>query len=320
MNKTLKKILKPILLPLYRWLTKDRLWLRQFLSVVVPVYATKRLYKRTFSKELNLKNPKSLNEKALWLKLNTYYNNPLITECVDKYLVRNYVKRAGCGEIVNELLGVWDKAEKINFDELPDRFVLKGNHGCGYNLIVPDKSKLNIDEARKTVNKWMKEDYWKLFAETQYKFINKKIIAEKFLENKNNPEKWIEDYKFFCINGIPHCVMICTERETGDPKFYYFDRDLNYHPEYYHVPGINELPPPPTKLVFPENLDLMFEYAEKLSKPFPFVRVDLYNIEGKIVFGELTFLSSGGLEHEGYAMRYSAVDITKKIDEKYYAK
>lgn len=299
------------------FIKKLKLNLRMLLSVVSPTLFTKCFYKLRFGKKCDLKNPKSLNEKELWLKLNTYYNHPLVTECVDKYLVRNYVKRAGCGEILNELLGVWDNADEIDFDKLPEQFVLKGNHGCGYNIIVRDKSTLDIKGTRKQLAIWMKEDFWKQSAETQYKFIEKKIIAEKFLENKNNPESWIEDYKFFCVNGIPECVMICTERETGHPKFYYFDRDLNYHPEYYYVEGVNELPPPPN-ISFPKNLDKMFEYAERLSKPFPFVRVDLYSINEKIIFGELTFLSSGGFEQEGYAMMDSNIDLTKEIDENIY--
>ncbi len=110
----------------------------------------------------------------MWLKLNTYYNNPLITECCDKYLVRNYVKRAGCGEILNELLGAWDSPDEIDFDTLLDKFVLKCNHGTGYNLIIKDKSRLDVDKTKKQLMVWLKEDYWKLYAETQYKFIKKK--------------------------------------------------------------------------------------------------------------------------------------------------
>lgn len=291
--------------------------LSRCLAVISPTLFTKLYYKRRFGKTLDLKNPKSLNEKELWLKLNTYYKHPLITECVDKYLVRNYVTRAGCGEILNELLGVWNHADEIDFDILPDSFVLKCNHGCGYNLIVPDKTKLDISDARRTLDGWLREDFWKGAAETQYKFITKKIIAEKFLKNKSKPEAAIEDYKFFCVNGTCDIVMVCTERETKHPKFYYFDRALNYHPEMYYVPGINELPPEP-QISFPENLDKMFDYAEKLCKPFPFVRVDLYNVDGKIIFGELTFLSSAGFEREGYAMSPSDIDLSKDIDENIY--
>lgn len=115
------------------------------------MYATKRLYKKTLGMKLDLKNPKSLNEKEQYLKLNTYYKNPLVTECCDKYLVRNYIKRAGCEEILNELLGVWSSPDEIDFDALPNQFVLKCNHGCGYNIICRDKSKLNVDETKKSL-------------------------------------------------------------------------------------------------------------------------------------------------------------------------
>ena len=315
MNKTIKKLLKPVLLPPYQWLTKDRKWWRIFLSTVSPVYASKRLYKRALGKKLNLKNPQTLNEKCMWLKLNTYYNNPLITECCDKYLVRNYVKRVGYEEILNELLGVWDNPDEINFDILPEKFVLKCNHGAGYNLIVTDKSKLNIVEIKKQLSKWLKEDYWKLYAETQYKFIQKKIICEQYIETENNDLP--NDYKFFCVNGVCDCIMVCKERKTGLPKFYYFDKKLQYHSEYFYLNPTVEEQKLSASIDFPENISSMFEYAEKLAKPFPFVRVDLYNEKEKIIFGELTFLSSGGIEHEGYAMMNSKIDIEKPILEIY---
>lgn len=311
MNKIIKKILEPILLPLYRWFTKDREWWRIFLSTVSPVYASKRLYKRALGKELNLNDPQTLNEKCMWLKLNTYYNHPLITECCDKYLVRNYVKRAGCGEILNELLGVWDRPDEIDFDILPNKFVLKCNHGAGYNIICDDKIKLDIDMVKQQLKIWMKEDYWKLYAETQYKFIHKKIICEQYIETEN--DGWPNDYKFFCINGRCDCVMICKERKTGVPKFYYFDRSLTYHPEYFYITPTEEEKILPEEILYPQNIEEMFRFAEKLAKPFPFVRIDLYNEKGKIIFGALTFLSSGGIEHEGYAMMSSAVDITMPV-------
>ena len=271
------------------------------------------MYKRIIGKKLNLKNPQTLNEKGMWLKLNTYYNHPLITECCDKYLVRNYIKRAGCEEILNRLLGVWDSPDEIDFDILPNKFVLKCNHGAGYNLIVDNKSKLNIVEIKKQLAKWLKEDYWKLYAETQYKFIQKKIICEQYIETENSD--WPNDYKFFCINGRCDCVMICKERKTGVPKFYYFDRALKYHPEYFYITPTEEEKILPEEILFPQNIEEMFRFAEKLAKPFPFVRVDLYNEKGKIIFGELTFLSCGGIDYDGYATMNSKIDIEKPILE-----
>ena len=315
MNKTIKKILKPILGKPYSWLMKDKECWRKFLSTVAPVYATKRLYKKTLGMKLDLKNPKSLNEKEQYLKLNTYYKNPLVTECCDKYLVRNYIKRAGCEEILNDLLGVWSSPDEIDFDALPNQFVLKCNHGCGYNIICRDKSKLNVDETKKKLAAWLKQDYWKLYAETQYKFINKKIIAEKFIKTQDNTVP--EDYKFFCVNGVPECVMLCTERATGKPKYFYFDRQLQYHPEFFYLkPTEEEMQlDDAIKSKIPQNIDVMFDYAEKLAKPFPFVRVDFYHADNKVIFGELTFLSSGGFENEGYAMRNSDIDIGKPVVE-----
>lgn len=304
-KKVLKKILKPILLSPYRWLRKDRKWLRVLLSTLSPEYASKRLYKRALGKKLNLKNPKTLNEKCMWLKLNTYYKNPLITECCDKYLVRNYVKRAGCEELLNELIGVWDNPDEINFDTLPRRFVLKGNHGCGYNIIVNDKSKLNIKETKKQLAEWLKEDYWKLYAETQYKFIKKKIICEKLIETQHNDLP--EDYKIYCINGKCDVLMFCAERSSGDPKFYFFDKNLNYMPEYYQNDKNVD------KTVLPKNISNMINFAERLAAPFPFVRVDLYSEQNRIYFGELTFLPTGGIESNLYSNSESQINLNIKL-------
>ena len=233
MNKTLKRILKPILVPPYKWLTKDREWVRKILSVIAPAYLSKYLYKKVIGKKLNLKNPQTLNEKCMWLKLNTYYNHPLVTECCDKYLVRNYVKRMGCEEILNDLLGVWDSPDEIDFDTLPDSFVLKCNHGCGYNIICPDKKQINIPQIKKQLTDWLKDDYWKYYAETQYKFIKKKIICEKFLDAGKNSLPI--DYKFFCENGVFKTLQICLDRASG-LKLYYFDEHLNFTDFYTDFP------------------------------------------------------------------------------------
>ncbi|EMB36018.1 glycosyl transferase [Treponema denticola] len=305
MNKTIKKVLKPILLPLYRWLTKDRVWWRMFLSVVSPVYASKRLYKRALGKKLNLKNPQTLNEKCMWLKLNTYYNNPLITECCDKYLVRNYVKRMGYSEILNDLIGVWNNPDEIDFNSLPDKFVLKCNHGCGYNIICTDKNTLNIQKTKKQLKKWLREDFWKLYAETQYKFIKKRIICEKYIETKDSPLPI--DYKFFCENGKFKTLQIITDRET-DITLYYFDEALNYRPDYYSLDEVDVVNIGHPKL--PSNIKDMIKIAEHLSSPFPFVKVDLYNADGKILFSELTFIPYGGIHYTQHANLPSDIKFT----------
>lgn len=309
MNKALKKKLKPILLPLYRvikdWLQKDRRWVRILLSTFSPVYASKYLYKKAFSKKLDLKNPKTLNEKCMWLKLHTYYNHPLITECCDKYRVRDYVKSCECGEILNELIGVWNSPDEIDFDKLPNKFVLKCNHGCGYNIIVNDKSKLDVTKTRLILKEWLCEDYWRLYAETQYKFIKKKIICEKLIETKHNDLP--EDYKIYCVNGKFEVLMFCAERSSGNPKFYFFDKNLNYVREYYQNDKDVD------KTVLPENINKMIHFAERLAVPFPFVRVDLYSEQNRIYFGELTFLPTGGTESNLYSNTESQIDLSIEL-------
>lgn len=308
MKQTLKKIFAPIL-PLYRWIKKDRTWYLKFLSTINPTYASKRLYKKALGKKLNLKKPQTLNEKIMWLKLNTYYNNPLITECCDKYLVRNYVKRAGCEYILNDLLGVWDSSCDINFNALPNKFVLKCNHGCGYNIVVKDKSQLNIVKTKKQLDIWMKEDFWKLYAETQYKFIPKKIIAEKFIET--NDDTLPVDYKFFCENGVFKTLQVITGRSTIVTLFY-FDDKLSYVDCYYDNKQVDiQKHIPPT---LPSNIHDMIKIAEHLSKSFPFVKVDLYNVNGKILFSELTFVPYGGIHFTKHANDPSNITFTPVVD------
>ncbi len=308
MNKALKKILKPVLLPPYRWLQKDRLWVRKILSMIAPVYASKRLYKMALGKKLDLKNPKTLNEKCMWLKLNSYYNHPLITECCDKYLVRNYIKRMGCAEILNDLIGVWETPNEINFYDLPNQFALKCNHGAGYNIICTDKSRLNIENTRKQLSKWLKEDYWKVCAETQYKFIKKKIIAEKFIENKSGD---LIDYKFFCESGKFKTLQVISDRYSN-MQLYYFDETLVYQPSYSFSEEVKFDTSSPPKL--PDNVTEMIKIAEHLSKPFPFVKVDMYNVDGKIMFSELTFIPYGAIHYTKHANMPSSIKLTN-VDE-----
>lgn len=263
---------------------------RKLLSTISPTLASKMLYKRAFGKKLDLNNPTTLNEKVMWLKLNTYYKNPLVTQCADKYAVRDYVKSCGCEEILNDQIAVWDSVDEIDWDLLPNKFVIKCNHGCGYNIICHDKSNFNIDEAEKKLREWMKEDFWKLSAEVNYKYIKKKIICEKYIETEDGVLP--TDYKFYCFDGKADCVMVCVGREAGKPKFYYFNREwelLKYSKDSLKIPADFNI----TK---PKGIDEAFKYADKLSTPFPFVRTDLYLVNGKTIFGELTFTPSGGLD------------------------
>ena len=169
--------------------------LYSMLSKVSPKLNSKILYFVKMKKKLNLKKPETFNEKIMWLKLNEYENNELITLCVDKYEVRKYVKKSGAEEILNDLISVYNTPEEINFDELPNQFVLKCNHGAGYNIICKDKNKMNFTKVKSVLNKWLKEDYWALSSEMQYKNVERKIICEKYLKSNNYQD--LEDYKIY---------------------------------------------------------------------------------------------------------------------------
>lgn len=262
------------------------------LTLISPTLNTRVMFKRYFGYSLNLKSPKTLNEKILWLKLNYYHRNPQITQCADKYAVREYVKSCGCSEILNELYGVYQNAKEIEWEKLPQKFALKLNYGCGYNLICKDKSTLNVPITIQMLNKWMKSKMHLWYSEIQYKDIKRKFICEKYLENRDGSTP--EDYKFYCFNGVPEFVMVCCGRDTGNPKFYYYDRDWNMLKKF-SVDGLKA--PENFNLPRPNKLDLMFMYASKLSATFPFVRVDLFCCGDNIIFGELTFTPGAALDN-----------------------
>ena len=264
-----------------------------FLTLISPKLNTKFLYWRRFGKKLDLDNPQTSNEKVLWLKFNTYYNNPLVIQCADKYAVREYVEKCGCGEILNELYGVYDNVEDIDFDKFPNKFVLKLNYGCGMNLICTDKFKLNIQDTRKLLRKWFKSKYHLIESEMQYATIPKKIICEKFLDVDDNVVP--DDYKIYCCNGRPYYVMVCIGRDKGRPKFYYFDCEGNLQRE---MTKDGLVVPNDFKYEIPMGWREMIKYAEILSAPFPFVRSDFYLVDGKVIFGELTFTPASGLDKE----------------------
>lgn len=286
----IKQILKKnqFIFNTYQKLQKLEFNLVTQLSPISPTFVSKHRYKRTFGKALNLDNPKTFNEKLMWLKLNRYAKDPLVSQCSDKYAVRDYVEQCGLGDILNGLIGAWDRAEDIEWEKLPKRFAIKCNHGCGYNLICQDKSKFDIEKAAKQLDVWMKEDFWKEYAEVHYKAIPKKIICEEYLEGKGNALP--VDFKIYCFNGKPEYIGNFIERDivTDEILRGYFDLEWNPSPVFK-----GEMQP--ELFDRPKTLDKMLEYAEILAKPFPFVRVDFYEVDGKIYFGELTFTPTGCL-------------------------
>ncbi len=265
---------------------------RSCLTRISPMLNTKVTYYIKFRRKLDLEHPVTLNDKILWLKFHTYWNNPLIKKCADKYAVRDYITEKGYPELLNELYGAYDNVDDIPWEQLPDRFALKLNVGCGKNIIVHDKKSLDIEQTKKTMKKWLKSKDWLRYSEMQYKNVKPYILVERYLgdaQTKSLPE----DYKFYCLNGKSKYVMVCEDRLIGQkPEYYYFDQEWNMMP--YTADSLKN---PDRVIPKPALIDEAFAYAEKLSSDFPFVRVDLYIVSNKVYFGELTFTPSAGMDN-----------------------
>ena len=274
---------------------------KSFLTRISPRLNTEVVYFFKFKKRINMKNPRTLDEKIQWLKLNTYLGDPLVTQCADKYAVREYVDKCGCKEILNEFYGVYDSVDDIPWEQLPNSFVIKWNFGCGQNMIVRDKSKLNIEEAKKKLNDWYKihDTFYLPYSEMQYKDIPPKLVCERLIDGGDGLLPL--DYKLYCFNGTAKYVMLCTERETGHAKYYFFDREK----KLCRLNKRGMAAPEGFSIEIPEGYEKLFQYADLLSKPFPFVRADFYLVHGKVIFGELTFTPCGGYD----------VNIPKKQNE-----
>ncbi len=241
-------------------------------------------------RRLNLKNPQRFSEKVQWYK--AYYHNPEMLECVDKYRVREYVKRKLGTEIyLNELYQVCNDASQIDFDNLPNMFVIKTTDGGdGANvLICKSKTELNIDAIVKEINSWRNKRYYIISREWAYKGAkDSKVIVERFLESDENADGSIDDYKFMCFDGKFRFLWLDKFRFTDHHRTFY-DENLNW------LKGRElDYPPPEQPYTLPNNIHEMIDVAEKLAKGFPLVRVDLYNIKGKIIFGEMTFYPVSG--------------------------
>lgn len=245
-------------------------------------------FERRVGYDLNMDNPQTFNEKIMWYKLN--YQDPLITKCCDKYAVKDYVNDTiGEGHIVPNI-AAWDDPDDIDFDALPDRFVLKVNWSSGYNIICNDKSRLDQEKTRRQLKKWMEPDrnaYYQFFN-WGFKHMKPVVYAEEYIEQV---EGQVYDYKFFVFNGKVQAMFIATDRHKAlQLTFDFFDRDFHHLPFSYG--GTRHANPLPQK---PKNYEKMIELAEKLAEPFPFVRVDFYEVGEAILLGEMTFYSGGGL-------------------------
>lgn len=247
--------------------------------------AIKRYYrKKSKGNMLNLDNPKRFSEKLQWYKLNG--KDPLMQICADKNRVRKYISDLGYGYLLNEQYGVFKHVEDIDFDSLPNKFVMKAAHGSGWNIIVKDKNKLNKKKAKMLMRSWLKQDTSWSGREWVYKDMPRSIVIEKYLEDETGE---LRDYKFFCFNGQPRFMQLEVGRNTAHNTRNFYDMDWKLMPfgkELPHNPNLNV----PKPILFDE----MKKIAENLCKPFQFVRVDLYQANGKVYFGELTFFPAGG--------------------------
>ena len=249
-------------------------------------------FRRSTGRWLNWRHPRDVNEKIQWLKFNG--DTSQWTRLADKYAVREYVEKQGCGGILNDLYGYWTNADDIDFDKLPNKFVLKNNYFYHMNLVVTDKSKLDIEATRRLMAQWLKSNGHLYRSEMQYAAIPKKIIAEKYIETEDGQAP--ADYKIYCGNGKPLYVMVCIGREQDAlPKFYYFDTKGNLQRE---LTKDGQDAPKDFHYDIPNGWDKMIAYAKKLSAPFPFVRADFYLEKGQVIFGELTFTPAAGLDAE----------------------
>ncbi len=246
-------------------------------------------FNRRVGYPLNLDDPKTMNEKIMWMKL--YYQDPLITKCADKFTVKDYVAETIGAEYTVPTIASWSDPDEIDFDALPDQFVLKVNWSSGYNIIVPDKSQLDIEKTKKKLKAWMKPDRNAYFQYFNWGFKHMKpvVYAEEYLEQFAGQ---VYDYKFFYCNGKFEYMLIATDRANDDTLTHdFFDNKFNHLPVEYD--GLKNAAVTPSK---PKNFDKMVKLANKLAKPFPFVRVDFYEVGDRIYLGEMTFYPAGGLK------------------------
>lgn len=280
-------------------------FIRRTLTRISPRLNTAVIYRMKFKRTWDENNPITFNDKILWLKFHTYLNNELVKQCADKYAVRDYIKKIGYGKLLIDLYGVYDDIEDIPWDNLPKQCVLKLNTGCGCNIIVTDKDKLDINYAKKKLYNGMKEKYYLTYSEMHYKHIKPRIIIEKYIGSDDGCPP--VDYKFYCMNGKANTVMVCEDRDgINRPKFFFLDREWN------KLPYTEEVFKYPNKVIEkPQKIDEAFAVAESLAQDFPFVRVDLYIVKDKIYFGELTFTPSAGMDKD---FEFKAPGQTKNID------
>ena len=275
------------------------------LRLLKPIQVARLKYYYKFHRKPDFEHPRDLNEKINWLKF--YGDTSKWADLADKYKVRDYVESLGLGDTLVKLYGKWDDANEIDWDSLPDKFVMKVNNGCGDVLICNDKTKLDKKAAVETYNNLVHSKYGDVSGEPHYAKITPCIIAEELLDITKQPiqSSSLIDYKVWCLNGKPFCIWCAWNRKGHSADVGIYDTEWHYHPEWSVFS--QTFKEGDTRLPKPQNLNKMLDVASKLSTGFPILRVDLYEVDGKVYFGELTFTSLGGF------MDYLTSEILQKM-------
>lgn len=295
MKKILRKICPNWIHHIY---AETKFWIQFHLF---PRMIVDDLFQGIMGYRINWKDPQDLNEKINWMKF--YSDTSEWTRLADKYLARDYIKEKIGDYVLPKLYGVWTKAEEIDFNQLPDKFVMKTNHGCGDIVIVEDKSLANTEKIRTEMSNAIKHKFGYRTLEPHYMKISPVIMAEQLIENDSDFSTSIADYKVWCISGKPECILICSDRMGKKCTLSWYDVDWNFLPDVNfgrHAKDYKEVPRPVC-------LEQMLEYSTILSEGIPQVRVDFYIEKGKLYVGELTFTSQGGY------MDYLSRDFSLKL-------
>lgn len=261
-----------------------QIWDKYFYGVSDSLFL-KVKFRLLMGYKLNLKDPKTFNEKLQWLKLNDIHAE--YTKMVDKVDAKSYVASQVGSKYIIPTLGVWDSVDDIDWASLPKQFVVKATNDSGGIVVCKDKSSLDIESAKVKLRGLGGRDYTLTSKEYPYRDVPHRFIAEEYMEDESGYE--LKDYKIFCFDGEPKFLFVATGRQQNDTRFDFYDTEFN------HLPVLNGHPNADVWPVKPENFEEMLDVASKLSKGFPHVRVDLYNVNGRIYFGELTFFHWSGM-------------------------
>ena len=270
---------------LYIWSLHQRSKGKMNINKYSDKQAIIKLYRDYCGRIPDLKNPRTFSEKQQWLKLN--YHNPLMKIVVDKWEVRSYLEKRGYKNLLSNVIGVYENIKDFNIKQLPNKFVIKATHGSGWNLISTDKDNINWFWWKKIMNVWLTNNIFWPGREWPYKGMKPRLLVEEFMVDESG---FLQDFKFFCFNGKVKFIQANKGRDTKSHAQNFYDT------QWHILPFGKDLKPRPDITInAPENLKKMIEIAEDLSKEFPFVRVDFYEVNKKIIFGEMTFYPKSGL-------------------------